>query len=385
MDASPSFGIDVFLQRSVYKGRRIALVTNEAASTKGGIPSRVALLQNGFLLVKLFSPEHGLSARGVDGAFQKHVVDTATGLPVISLYGDQLAPTKEDLQDVDLVLFDIPDVGCRFYTYLWTLSYVMEACAAYGKPLVVADRSNPIGGDLALVEGPWLDEAHCASFIGRWNIPLRHCCTLGELAQYFAAFRIQNLQLQVVKVEHWERNQVADPNHFIPPSPAIQDPETALLYPGTGLLEGVLINEGRGTEQPFRMCGAPWINGEALAEAYLEKSPPGLHARTCSFTPSEGVYAGELCQGLAFSVTDPSGFCPVAAGIRLLQTLACLYPQQLRERLYCTRANPSGAAHLDKLLGVKGAFEQIKTGAPFLTEVGQEWRGIIKPYLLYPS
>jgi uncharacterized protein YbbC (DUF1343 family) len=385
MGASPSFGIDAFLQQSVYKGRRIALVTNEAAITTGGVPSRVALLQDGFLLVKLFSPEHGLSARGVDGAFQNHVVDTATGLPVTSLYGDQLAPTQKDLQDVDLVLFDIPDVGCRFYTYLWTLSYVMEACAAYGKPLVVADRPNPIGGDLALAEGPWLDEAHCASFIGRWNIPLRHSCTLGELAQFFAATRIPNLELRVVKAENWERSRVADPDHFIPPSPAIRDPQTALLYPGTGLLEGVLINEGRGTEQPFRVCGAPWINGEALSEAYHEKSPPGLDIRTCSFTPSEGVNAGELCHGLAFSVTDPSRFRPVAAGIHLLQALACMYPQQLRERLYRTRANPSGAAHLDKLLGVKGAFEQLKTGASFLTEVGQEWRGIIKPYLLYPS
>ena len=122
MENTLSFGIDAFLQQEAYKGQRLALVTNEAAFTRGGVPSRVALLQKGFLLVKLFSPEHGLSARGVDGAFQQHTVDAATDLSVISLYGDRLAPTKEDLQDVDLVLFDIPDVGCRFYTYLWTLT-----------------------------------------------------------------------------------------------------------------------------------------------------------------------------------------------------------------------------------------------------------------------
>lgn len=362
----------------------MALVTNEAAFTTNGVPSRVALLQEGFLLVKLFSPEHGLSARGVDGAFQQHTVDAATGLPVISLYGDRLAPTKEDLQDVDLVLFDIPDVGCRFYTYLWTLTYVMEACAASGKPLVVADRPNPIGGDLSLVEGPWLDEAQCASFIGRWNIPLRHSCTLGELAQYFAATRIAGLEFQIWKAEHWRRSIMADPEHFIPPSPAIRDPETALLYPGTGLLEGVLINEGRGTNQPFKCCGAPWIDDEALAGAYRENISPGLEVRSCSYTPSEGLYAGERCHGLSFSITDPCGFRPVKAGIYLLQTMARLYPQHCVERLYTTLANPSGTAHLEKLLGVRRAFEKIKSGAEIITEAGEEWNQIIAPYLLYP-
>lgn len=383
MGAPPLFGIDVFLEQETYKGLRMALVTNEAALTRDGVPSRIALLQKGFLLVKLFSPEHGLSARGVDGAFQQHMVDTATGLPVISLYGDRLAPSQEDLQDVDLVLFDIPDVGCRFYTYLWTLSFVMEACAVNGKPLVVADRPNPIGGDLSLVEGPWLDEDWCSSFIGRWNIPLRHSCTLGELAQYFAATRIRNLELRVVQVERWNRSSMADPAHFIPPSPAIRDPEIALLYPGTGLLEGVQINEGRGTDQPFRVCGAPWIDEGALAEAYLEMKPMGQDVQPCLYTPSDGVFAGVLCHGLTFSVTDPFEFRPVAAGIHLLRTLARMYPLHFEERLYRTRANPSGLHHLDKLMGVKGAFELIKSGADFPTDIGREWSEIIKPYLLY--
>ena len=378
-----SFGIDTFLQQTVYKGSRLAMVTNEAAFTRGGVPSRLALMQAGFRLVKLFSPEHGLSAKGVDGAFQQHSVDAATGLQVISLYGDRLAPTEADLWDVDVVLFDMPDVGCRFYTYLWTLSYVMEACAASGKPLVVADRPNPIGGDLSLAEGPWLDEVHCASFIGRWSIPIRHSCTLGELARYFTATRVQGLELQVAELKNWPRKNSADVAHFIPTSPAIRDPETALLYPGAGLLEGVLVNEGRGTERPFRVCGASWIDGENLAAAYQENNVPGLEVRSCSYTPSEGVFAGEQCHGLAFRITDPTGLRPVKAGINLLQTLSRLYPQHLMERLYITRANPSGKAHLDKLLGIKGAFEQIKSGAVITTEAGSEWSRIITPYLLY--
>ena len=137
--------------------------------------SRVALLKNQFKLVKIFSPEHGISVKGDDGVKQQNVTDTITDLPVVSLYGEKLMPSEEDMQDVDMVLFDIPDIGCRFYTYLWTMTYVMESCAAYNKPFMILDRPNPIGALLEKAEGPMLDEANCSSFIGRWNIPLKHC------------------------------------------------------------------------------------------------------------------------------------------------------------------------------------------------------------------
>ena len=180
----PQYGIDVFLQQApAYKNKRIGLITNNAATTNQGIMSRVALLQHGFNLVKLFSPEHGIGTNGADGVAQQNNNDSITGLPVISLYGDQLAPHANDLDDLDLIVFDIPDVGCRFYTYLWTMTYVMEACAANQKPLLILDRPNPIGNDLEHAEGPFLDEATCTSFIGRWSIPVKHCCTLGELAR----------------------------------------------------------------------------------------------------------------------------------------------------------------------------------------------------------
>ena len=379
-------GIDYFLSHpSVTKITRIGLVTNNAAHTSEGISTRIALLKNGFRLVKLFSPEHGLSASGADGVFQNNDTDSATKLPVISLYGDHLGPTEEDLNDVDLVLFDLPDVGSRFYTYLWTMTHVMESCASFDKQFMVADRPNPIGGNMLQAEGPMLDEANCSSFIGRWSIPIRHSCTLGELANYFAAMKIKSLQLEVIRVTNWRRNQMADGpgGRFIPTSPAIQKFVTALLYPGMGLLEGINVNEGRGTANAFRVCGAPWINGSELAEAFMKKGCPGITCNGYSYIPSEGLYARQNCNGLEFTITDVQSFRPVATGIALLQTIISLYPEHTRERLYTTRANPSGLGHLDKLLGIKQAFLKIKNGETILTEFTDEWSALISPYLLY--
>src|SRR6478752_4152829 len=257
------FGVDHFLQHAdKFSHLHFALITNDAATTSEGTLSRIALLRKGIKLTKLFSPEHGLTAQGEDGVFQTNITDIATGLPVISLYGDRLKPSGKDLADVDAVLFDIPDVGCRFYTYLWTMSYMMEACAKYNKPLIILDRPNPIGGNLEMAEGPMLDEANCTSFIGRWSIPIRHSCTIGELATYFSDRKIKGLDLKIVQVKNWDRDQIA--NDFYPTSPAIQNITTALVYPGMGLLEGINVNEGRGTDKPFLQFGAPWIKAEEL-------------------------------------------------------------------------------------------------------------------------
>lgn len=254
------FGIDQLLAApGEWKNGRLGLVTNNAATTSGGEASRTALLRNGFNLTRLFSPEHGLSTKGADGVAQPGEVDPLTDLQVVSLYGDHFRPSMEELADLDLVLFDIPDAGCRFYTYLWTLTHVMEACAAAGKKLIVLDRPNPLSGDLFKAEGPMLDEKNCASFIGRWNIPVRHSCTLGELALYFNATRVSGLDLEIIKVQHWNRQQTVDQSgwFFVPTSPAIRDTATIALYPATCFLEGVNVNEGRGTPDDFNLCGAP--------------------------------------------------------------------------------------------------------------------------------
>ena len=379
-------GIDSFLSAAPeYKTKRLAIVTNDVAKTTGGIYSRAALLKKGFTLVKIFSPEHGITAAGADGSFQNNSRDVLTGLPVISLYGNYLSPTEKDLSDIDIVLFDIPDAGCRFYTYLWTMTFVMEACALYKKQLIILDRPNPIGGNLLIAEGPMLDEEKCSSFIGRWSIPVRHSCTTGELARYFAFIKINALDLKIIAVRNWQRNQMAGTTgfEFHPTSPAIKNSTAALLYPGTGLLEGININEGRGTDKPFSVLGTPWIDAETLVEQFQQKNLPGISVKTCTYTPADSLYKEEKCYGLELIITDEQKLGPVKTGIELLKTLISLYPEKIEERFYTTRANPSGGGHLDKLLGIENAFEQIRNGYHIDNDVSKSWPKIIRPFLLY--
>lgn len=378
--AQVTFGIDNFLPQTKYRNKRAALVTNNAALTSQGISSRSALIKNGFTITKIFSPEHGLTAAAADGTFIKNSVDIITGLPVISLYGDNLAPVEKDLANVEIVLFDIPDAGCRFYTYLWTMTHVMESCAAYNKRFIILDRPNPISGNLLKAEGPMLDEEHCYSFIGRWNIPVRHSCTFGELANYFVAAKNISLQPQVIPITNWDRNCLAR-EWFTRTSPAIQNIKTALLYPGMGLLEGINVNEGRGTATPFTVCGAPWINSNDLANAFRQKNCEGIICKAHSYTPAEGLYEGEHCNGLEFFITDEENLRPVATGIALVQTIIALYPNHVKERAYVTRANPTGIAHLDKLTGAQNAFTKIKNGETDTT--ADQWANAVKPFLLY--
>lgn len=378
------FGIDSLLKGNPWPGQRLGLVTNAAATTTTGAPTRAALLQAGFNLVRLFSPEHGLGAKGEDGAPQPHGTDELTGLPVTSLYGDHLQPTGKDLEGIDRVLFDIPDIGCRFYTYLWTLTHVMEACAREDIPLTVLDRPNPTGGDLAKAEGPWLDEARCSSFIGRWNIPIRHSCTLGELARYFAATRLDGLQLEVIPVANWKRTAsiLESPWPFIPPSPAITDPAITLFYPGLGLMEGINVNEGRGTDRPFMQLGAPWLDTSRLLN-YMNRLA-GLDCRLeeIRYVPEGSLYAGETCNGLRLYLMDESVFRPVKTGLLLIHALLHEFPDDCCERLYPTVANPSGTRHLDRLTGVADSIRLLKENGRWDTGV-PEWAGTMAPYLLY--
>jgi len=375
-------GIDVFLSKpGINKNLRFAIVTNNAAFTADKLLSRLALVKEGFNLVKIFSPEHGISVRGEDGVYQSNSIDIKTNLPIISLYGDRLMPSEEDLNDIDIVLFDIPDVGCRFYTYLWTMTYVMEACAKHQKQLIILDRPNPISGKLNMAEGPMLDEKNCSSFIGRWSIPIRHSCTLGELANYFSNKKVKGLDLRIIKAKNWNRDQIAI--DFYPTSPAIQNIQTALVYPGMGLLEGVNINEGRGTDKPFLQFGAPWINSEDLLSSIKQKHFDGIDINPVSFIPVDSLYKNEECNGLKLILTDPNKFHPVSFGIELITSLFNLYPHQIQERAYKTNANPTGGGHLDKLLGIKDSFELLGSGTAISTDVSKQWMDEISPYLLY--
>lgn len=370
------FGTDRLLRETPsWKRARIGLVTNEAATTSTGLPTRKALLDAGFGLTMLFSPEHGLDTRGVDGARMEHGYDALTGLPVVSLYGDQLAPSPQDLDRLDVLLFDIPDIGCRFYTYLWTMTHVLEACGRSGTPLVILDRPNPLSGRPDLAEGPRLD-ARCASFIGRWDIPLRHSCTLGELALYFNAERKLGARVDVVRCEGWTRAQFQPEGGlpFVPTSPAIRTFASALLYPGLGLLEATNVSEGRGTDRAFQVAGAPWMRSFAF---------PG--AEPDSFCPTESKYAQETCCGIRFRVSDPSSFRSVENGFRLLHALRRM--PGFAWNTYPTHVNPSGGGHLDLLTGIfesEALFEtDLDTTALTRLLAVPEWTEEIRPYLLY--
>lgn len=385
------YGIDHLIKLNpIWKHQRLALLTNEAATSFSGIPSRKILLDNGFQLKLLFSPEHGLDTKGADGKLMPDTVDQLTGLNVISLYGQKLAPDENDLIDIDIVLFDIPDIGARFYTYLWSLTYLMEVCAKLGKQLIVLDRPNPISGNLSLAEGPII-EASVSSFIGRWPIPVRHSCTLGELASYFNSKRNIGVKIEIIPCRNWDRDSFQPDweTAFVPTSPAIQHFDSMILYPGLCLLEATNISEGRGTDMAFRIAGAPWINGKVIANLFNQLGLEDIKAKPILFKPITGKYEGELCEGIEFSVKGLAYFQSVSNGLLLINLIKSMYPKQFKWSKYPTEVNPSGNNHLDKLLGLHNSetlfnlpLQQFLSAITKLTNA-KDWKREINDYLLY--
>ncbi|MGX5689759.1 exo-beta-N-acetylmuramidase NamZ family protein [Arcticibacter tournemirensis] len=383
-------GIDIFLLNGD-KTKRLGLLTNNAAVTRDYIASRKALLNHGYHLVKLFSPEHGLDTTGEDGHLMNSCTDTLTGLPVVSLYGDKLAPDDADLADIDLVLVDLPDIGSRFYTYLWTMTWVMESCARYDKPLIILDRPNPISGQLSLAEGPFLDEKFASSFIGRWEMPLRHSCTLGELALYFNATRNLNCPVDVVRCEGWTREMMFHDwaASFVPASPAISSFESALLYPGLCLLEATNLSEGRGTTVPFRVAGAPWMESRLIAEKFNSLEIENVRAREISFIPGAGKYGNLSCKGIMLHVNAPRSFYPVRTGLLLLKTIIDTHREEFHWETYKTHVNKSGEHHLDLLLGRRNSLRLFEADMSYfydnialLTDASR-WESMVAAFLLY--
>ncbi len=385
------FGIDILLAETPeWKRERIGLVTNHAATTNRLSPSRKALLQHSFNIQKLFSPEHGLDVMGADGHEMKDGTDALTKLPVISLYSTKLAPSDEDLEDLSIILFDIPDIGSRFYTYLWTMTHVMEACAKHKKKLIILDRPNPVSGKLGLAEGPILNIEQ-TSFIGRWPIPIRHSCTLGELALYFNAERNIKCDLEVIKCEDWNRDdfQTDWGIPFVATSPAIQNFQSMLTYPGLCLLEATNISEGRGTKDAFRLAGAPWIHEASLAGMIADMGLDEIQVTAHSFVPSDGKYKGENCKGIHIEVKHRESFQPVYFGLLLIRIIKQSYPQYFDWAPYPTLVNPAGKQHLDKLLGNTDSEKLfVLPLSKFIAEITKltqcrNWATAIQPYLLY--
>lgn len=384
------FGIDILLKNEpIWKKDRIAMLTNDAARTNTGIISRLALINAGFNLTTIFSPEHGINTIGEDGAKIHDGLDEITGLPVISLYGEKYMPTADDLKDIDILLFDVPDAGTRFYTYLWSMTYWIEAAAKYNKQIIILDRLNPLGGNILMSEGPMLDES-ITSFIGRFNIPVKHQCTLGELAIYFNTVQKWKANLKVIQCEGWRREQLFFEWHqkWVNPSPALQNIEAALLYPGTCFFEATNVSVGRGTPFSFEWIGAEWMNIPVMVLVGQNILREDLKIEALSLPIAMN---GEIIQtkGIRLKINEPDFYAAVLNGLLLLKLVKDIHPNEFKWAPYPTSANPTGENHLSLLMGVPDAeaifdlpLQQWLQKINTLVRV-EQWRNEIKPYLLY--
>jgi uncharacterized protein YbbC (DUF1343 family) len=305
-------------------GKRVGLITNHTGLAADGSSTIDLLFKSGVCkLVALFSPEHGI--RGTMDSGVQSSVDEATGLPVFSLYGETMRPGPETLKGVDALVYDIQDVGARFYTYSTTLAYCIEEAAKSKIPIFVLDRPNPIGG--VDVEGPMLD-ADKVSFIGYMPLPVRHGMTFGELARYVNSENNIGAELHVIEMKGWRR-----PFYFydtgqlwVNPSPNMRNVSAAVLYPGVCLLESTNVSVGRGTDRPFEIIGAPWIDPVQLAAELELAHIEGVRFVPLFFTPSASTNQGLKCGGVQLILTNPERLRSVLVGLTLVSVLHRLYP-----------------------------------------------------------
>jgi uncharacterized protein YbbC (DUF1343 family)/CubicO group peptidase (beta-lactamase class C family) len=346
-------GVDVLEAKAFapIAGQRVALLTNRTGITRDGRSTVAVLLSDGakakgVSLVRLFSPEHGLYAQLDEKVGD--MTDKATGLPVVSLYGEKRRPAPEDLAGLDAVVVDLQDAGARFYTYLTSVGWLMEEAAKAKVKVVVLDRPDPIGG--ALVEGPPAD-ADKLSFTAVHTIPVRTGMTIAEVAKMVAAERSIPVDLEVVPLAGWKRGFHFEDTGlpWVAPSPNLRTPTQAVLYPGVALLETTNVSVGRGTDTPFEVVGAPWIDGLALARTLNLRRLPGVRFAPESFQPSSSTHAGQACHGLRISVVDRSAVRPVALGLEIAVALRDLYPKDWdRSRLGVLLANGAALARFER-------------------------------------
>lgn len=378
-------------EAAVLRGKRIGLIANPTA-VNAELAHAVDLLANvdGVELAALFGPEHGLRSEAQDMIAVGEVRDPRTGLIVYSLYGADeasLTPTDESLAGLDALVFDIQDVGSRYYTYVWTMVLAMRACARHGIEMVVLDRPNPIGGDL--VEGGAIAPGY-ESFVGLCSVPNRHGMTAGEIAIMMRARESLDVALSVVSMEGWSRSmQYADTGlPWVMPSPNMPTYDTALVYPGMCLVEGTELSEGRGTTRPFELAGAGFVDGAALAEALASDALPGLVCRPLSFRPTFQKFGGESCGGVQLHVTNPRSFRPYLTGVAFVAAVQRLYPEQFAWRVRAYEFVDDKPA-FDLLTGGDQVRQAIEAGAP-LPDIARSWvegeeafRTERSPHLLY--
>jgi len=352
-----ALGIDVLEQQQFApllrpdgRAARIAIVTNATGVDAHGNRSIDVLAKaTGLKLVAIFAPEHGIATK-VDTTDIEEAKDQSTGIPVYTIYGKTDAerrPRLDLLRGLDAVVFDLQDAGARFYTYETTLGYFLEACAKAGVEMIVLDRPNPINGDS--VQGP-ISTAP-ASFTNYHPLPLRHGMTIGELAQLFNGERKIGAKLRVVRMKDWKREDWFDDTGvpWVNPSPALRSVNAEALYPGVALLEQTNVSVGRGTDSPFEMVGAPWIDAQKFAAYMTARKLAGIRFDSTTFAPISSTLAGKSCQGVKIMIVDRNPLDSPALGIELAAALYKLYPKQFEiGRMKSLLANDAELAKLQK-------------------------------------
>ena len=379
-------GLEVFLDSHarIVTGKRAGLITHQAG-VDHDLVSTVERLHGhpAVNLARLFGPEHGLRGEAQAGDSVSSYTDSITGLPVFSLYGSTRKPTPDMLDGLDILLFDMQDAGVRFYTYLSTLAFVMQAAADNNLPLIVLDRPAPLNG--LRVEGPVLDPQY-ASFVGLYPIPLRYGMTIGEMARLFNTMFNIGCDLMVIPLEGWIRGLWFDETDvpFVPASPNLPTLDSLTLYPGTCLVEGTNTSEGRGTTRPFEFIGAPWIRGEQLAKILNDLSLPGVRFRPVYFVPTFSKYQSEVCSGVHVYVTNRDDLRPVEVGLYLIQQVKVLHPEHF--------AWQAGEHHPIDLLTGGGQVREHLDAQDSVAELVASWEADLRafremraPFLLYPD
>ena len=350
--------IDGFL-----KGKRIGFIGGPA-SVDRRVVSAIDILAEKYRLSALFSPEHGIRGDIQAGGNVEAYTDAKLGIPVYSVYGGDNRPAPETLKDIDVMIVDLQEASVRFYTFLYTLSYAMAACAGAKIPVVVTDRATPLGGDA--VAGTICEPAF-ASFVGDYELPTRIGLTIGEYARYVNDHLNLGCELTIVPVTGWKRSAYFDETDlpWVLPSPNIPTVDTNFIYTGTCVFEGVNVSEGRGTTKPFELIGAPWLDTDALADNMAARGTPGALLRKTWFTPAFSKYAGELCAAVQIHVTDRAMCEPFRLGLVLLEEIRRLHPDKLS---YISHGEGDSATyHIDRLLGTD-AFRKGRLDAEALID-----------------
>ncbi len=384
-------GLEKILSEKPYslKNLRVGLICNQASVNHQFRHAADLFQENSEInLLKLFGPQHGIRGDVQDNMVEtSHTIDQTTGLPIYSLYSETREPTEEMLSGLDALVFDLQDVGCRVYTFIYTMANSMIACAKYGKKMFVLDRPNPIGG--IAVEGNTLEPGH-ESFVGQYPIPMRHGLTVGELAKLFNREFGINCELEIVSMDGWERENFYDETDapWVMPSPNMPSVDTTVVFPATVFFEGTQVSEGRGTTRPFEIVGAPYIDAKQYADALDSLKLAGVVFRPINFLPTFQKHMSKTCGGVFVHISDREVFEPVITGLAMIKTIFDLYPNDFKWKNppyeYVFDRNPfdviAGTENIRNMIENGKSAEEIKL---FWQKDVKEFKELRERYFLY--